>query len=135
MSFFKPLGKKNREEGTENLFKKLNWSHPLLQHGQDFFSPSKAFELGITATITAMAYDPLQSLLAVGTADGHFHLWGSSGVSSSWQNRPAHSIKFLTFKSGSPLICAIDVKNYLTVYNLSKIQDGWPLREFTHSLL
>ncbi|OAV88956.1 hypothetical protein PTTG_12209 [Puccinia triticina 1-1 BBBD Race 1] len=134
MSFFKPLAKKHREEATGNLFKQLNWSHHVLEHGQDLFSPSKAFEHGITATITAMAYDPLQSFLAVGTADGHFHLWGSPGVSSSWQNRPAHSIKFLNFKSGSPLICAIDVKNYLTVYNLSRIQDGGPLREFTHSI-
>ncbi|KAH9466929.1 hypothetical protein MJO28_000486 [Puccinia striiformis f. sp. tritici] len=133
-SFFKPLGKKHREEATESLFKNLNWSQHFLEHDEDFFSPSKPFELGITATITAMAYDPLQSLLAVGTADGCFHLWGRPGVSTSWQNRPAHSIKFLAFKSGSPLICAIDSKNYLTVYNLSKVQDEGPLREFTHSV-
>lgn len=134
MSFFKPSSKKQREEANENLFKHSNWSSHFNQLTQDFFSPSNAFQHGITTTITAIAYDPLQSFLAVGTADGHLHLWGSPAVSTSWQNRPAHSIKFLSFKSGSPLICAIDVKNYLTIYNLSRLQDGKPLREFTHSV-
>ncbi|KAH9466918.1 hypothetical protein Pst134EB_001960 [Puccinia striiformis f. sp. tritici] len=127
-SFFKPLGKKHREEATESLFKNLNWSQHFLEHDEDFFSPIQAFRTwdnshhsGVWIYLslllhnpptdngihTAMAYDPLQSLLAVGTADGCFHLWGRPGVSTSWQNRPAHSIKFLAFKSGSPLICAI----------------------------
>lgn len=133
MAFFKSSSKK-REEAGEQILKSLNWSHEFLEHHQDLLSISQAIKLGLTATITAMAYDPLQSLLVVGTADGHFHLWGSPPVSLSWLNRPAEPIKFMTIKSGSPLLCAIDSKNCLTVYNLSKIEEGEPLREYAHSV-
>jgi hypothetical protein len=134
MSFFKLQPNKKQQELIENTCKHADWSSQFYNHHtQDLFSPRKALRIGITATVvsllvsnlrplhsldsrlilfiqTALAYDPVQSFLAVGTSDGHLHLYGSPAVASvSWQNQPAHSIKFLAFKSGSPLICAIGV--------------------------
>lgn len=53
---------------------------------------------------TAMAFDPLQSLFAVGTAAGSLHVWGAPAVTLTWRNRPTHQIKHLAFK-GSLLLC------------------------------
>ncbi|CAH7690288.1 hypothetical protein PPACK8108_LOCUS25587 [Phakopsora pachyrhizi] len=61
----------------------------------------------ISRGMSALAHDPVQSLLAIGTTTGSLHVYGSAGVQVSWTNSPSHSIKLLSFKSGSPLICCV----------------------------
>ncbi|KAG0146917.1 hypothetical protein CROQUDRAFT_77161 [Cronartium quercuum f. sp. fusiforme G11] len=136
MEFIKSQIKKHQHHLNPNTetFNAINWSEPISNNSKLLFSVAKSFEFGLPGKVTSMAYDPIQSLLAIGTSIGSIHLWGKPGVYLNWKNRPSHQIKHLCFKSGSPLICSIDIKDTLYVYNLDLIQDGVPFREFSHSI-
>ncbi|MBW0465097.1 hypothetical protein O181_004812 [Austropuccinia psidii MF-1] len=133
MEIFKSHHKK-QFESIKKTFEELDWSQDLVNNASNLFLLNKPLQLGLPATISAIAYDPLQSLLAVGTVKGTIHIWGAPGVYLSWRNRPENAIKFLTFKPGSPLLSSIDVKDTLFTYDLSKIQDATPFRQHTHSV-
>lgn len=82
--------------------------------------------LGIQGEITSLAFDPIFSLMAVGTSTGLVHLLGAPPVQctiplSSSVNTSAHqsiaAAQFLTFVPGSGRLCCIDSKNTLHVWN------------------
>ena len=85
--------------------------------------------LGLTGDITALAVDPLLSLLAVGTASGLVHVFGqpslqfSLPVSAASSSAPAQSIKFLAFHLGHNRLVAVDAGNTLHSFSLSHFTD------------
>ncbi|PWN88295.1 hypothetical protein FA10DRAFT_268495 [Acaromyces ingoldii] len=76
--------------------------------------------LALPGEVCAMATDPVTGYLAVGTANGTIHLFGSPAVQLSWTIRPALKIKHLLFKPGSSLLIVIDVKDNLSIFDLSR---------------
>lgn len=63
--------------------------------------------LALPGEVCAMATDPVTGYLAMGTANGTIHLFGSPAVQLSWTIRPALKIKHLLFKPGSSLLIVI----------------------------
>jgi hypothetical protein len=103
---------------------------------------------GLTGELTALAVDPVLSLLAVGTSSGMVHVFGQpafqfalpiSGASSSG---PAAGIKFLTFHAGHHRLIAIDTSDTLHSFSLQHMSDHpnpslhptLPVREGAYSL-
>lgn len=68
------------------------------------FGDALLAQIALPAEVTAMAYDPVQSLLALGTAAGTLHLYGRPGVNVEWALRPAHQVKHLAFRSGTGIL-------------------------------
>lgn len=76
---------------------------------------------GINSQVSALAYDPVQSLLAVGTNDtkfgnGQIYVFGQKRVSVVLKLSRKASVKTLQFCSDK-LLC-VDSKNDLSVYAL-----------------
>lgn len=85
------------------------------------FAPSFVASLAIQGDISALAYDPVQSLLAVGTKHGVLYVFGAPAVALSFGPKPANSIKLLAFKPGTALLLAIDAKDTLLIYDLAAV--------------
>ncbi|PWN49168.1 hypothetical protein IE53DRAFT_369993 [Violaceomyces palustris] len=110
-----------------------NWSTPFSspsafnpRNGPGQPSTSISFDEGLLsafalpAEVSAMAFDPILSFLAIGTALGTVHIFGSPAVQISFTLRPALKIRHLAFKPGSPFLICIDDKDNLSVYDLSR---------------
>ncbi|KAJ1582462.1 hypothetical protein NDA11_004037 [Ustilago hordei] len=76
--------------------------------------------LALPGEVTAMAFEPVQGFLAVGTTLGTIHLFGSPAVQISFSLRPAHKVSHLTFKSDTGLLICIDEKDNISIYDLSR---------------
>lgn len=63
--------------------------------------------LALPGEVCAMTMDPVTGYMAVGTAIGTIHLFGSPAVQITWTIRPALKIKHLLFKPGSSLLIVI----------------------------
>ena len=78
--------------------------------------------LGLQGEVTALAVDPVYSLMAVGTSTGLIHLLGKASfqcmiqLSTLRDHKPA-AVTFLTFVPGAGRLCCIDEKNTLHVWN------------------
>eukprot|EP01135_Chromosphaera_perkinsii_P005577 Nk52_evm2s353 gene=Nk52_evmTU2s353 len=76
---------------------------------------SECFELrksivhGIPPHPTALAYDPLQSLIAVGTDDGIVKIFGMPGVERSFKHEDGRSIMQLLFVEGEGILISVTV--------------------------
>ncbi|GAA5828420.1 hypothetical protein JCM11251_006237 [Rhodosporidiobolus azoricus] len=92
--------------------------------------------LGIGAELTAFTYDPVQSLLAVGTATGGLFVFGKPGVELRWDVGLPNKIRHLAFKAGSGFLCAVDAKDTLYIYDLQRLDphSGRPHRDSSLSL-
>ncbi|GAA5909875.1 hypothetical protein JCM6882_002039 [Rhodosporidiobolus microsporus] len=92
--------------------------------------------LGIGEELTAFTYDPVQSLLAVGTAQGKLFVFGKPGVELSWDVGLPSKVKHLAFKAGSGFLCVVDAKDTLYVYDLQRLDPhtGRPHRDSSLSL-
>ncbi|GAA6001980.1 hypothetical protein JCM10207_003022 [Rhodosporidiobolus poonsookiae] len=90
--------------------------------------------LGIGGELTAMTYDPVQSLLAVGTEHGRLFVFGAPGVELSWDVGIPSKIRHLAFKSGSGFLCVVDAKDTLYVFDLQRLENGRPHRDSSLSL-
>ena len=81
--------------------------------------------LGLQGEVTALAIDPVYSLMAVGTSTGLVHLLGKPSFQcmlqistlSSTREQQIVGVKFLTFVPGAGRLCCIDDKNTLHVWN------------------
>ncbi|GAA5898928.1 uncharacterized protein JCM6883_003474 [Sporobolomyces salmoneus] len=90
--------------------------------------------LGIGGELTAMTYDPVQSLLAVGTEHGKLFVFGAPGVQLSWDIGIPTKIRHLAFKAGSGFLCVVDAKDTLYVFDLNRIDKNRPHRDSMLSL-
>ncbi|KAI5475669.1 WD40 containing SNARE-dependent exocytosis protein [Pseudohyphozyma bogoriensis] len=75
-------------------------------------------ELGLGSELTALAYDPVQSLLAGGTAAGKLFVWGGPAVHFSWNIGVQAKIKHLAFRAGSGFLICVD--GTVDVFDLSR---------------
>jgi len=104
--------------------------------------------LGLSGDVTALAFDPILSLLAVGTSSGLVHVYGSPQfqfslpVSAGSSSSGAHSIRFLVFHPGHNRIIAVDDGNTLYSFSLQHMSDHpnplthppLPVKEASYSL-
>ena len=118
--------------------------------------------VGYDGELSCVAFDPLQSLLAVGTKSGQVTVYGEPRriPKCSWQLRPSQAVKHLVLKSGTscvvviggaalcvcPGVCEMpltyvhaaihaDAKDTLHVFDLADLDDhGQPNRLIAHSL-
>lgn len=133
-----------------------DFSAPLRE--PSFYKYGPLASLALSGDITALAHDPVFSLLALGTSAGTVAVYGQEGfrfvipvtlesrrasTSSSTHAAaaaPSPSIKLLTFHAGSKLV-AIDDTNTLYQYDLTtctepalKAEPPLPVREAASSL-
>ncbi|GAA5939650.1 uncharacterized protein JCM15063_005244 [Sporobolomyces koalae] len=90
--------------------------------------------LGLGGELSAMTYDPVQSLLAVGTEHGKLFVFGAPGVQLSWDVGVPTKIRHLAFKPGSGFLCIVDAKDTLYVFDLNLIEKDRPKRDSMLSL-
>lgn len=83
----------------------LDFSQPL--GAAAAWSFAQLGTLALSSDITAYSVDPVQFLLAVGTADGELVILGSPAVQVVWHLPRAIKIKFLALKAGSPFLCVV----------------------------
>ncbi|KAM3578975.1 Lethal(2) giant larvae sro7 [Umbelopsis sp. WA50703] len=72
---------------------------------------------GTPGVVTIAAWDPVQSLLAIGTRNGYIRIFGK-GISSTLSIDKPAPIKHLVFQCGHAKLVVIDSKNILTVFDL-----------------
>jgi syntaxin-binding protein 5 len=78
---------------------------------------------GINSQVSALAYDPVQSLIAVGTNDtkfgeGQIYVFGQKRVSAVFQLQRRASVRVLQF-CADKLLC-IDSRNELSIFLLDQ---------------
>ncbi|KAG2180441.1 hypothetical protein INT44_003445 [Umbelopsis vinacea] len=73
---------------------------------------------GTPGPVTSIGYDPVQSILAIGTKKGCVKLFGK-GISCTLQIEKPAPIKYLTFQCGQPKLAVVDSRNILTVFDLN----------------
>ncbi|PPQ66367.1 hypothetical protein CVT26_011086 [Gymnopilus dilepis] len=76
--------------------------------------------LEFPVNVTAIAVEPIASLLAAGTADGGIHIFGRPGVYSKVTLLDPAEVRFLQFSVSTYTIVCIDGKNQLHVYDLKE---------------
>lgn len=99
------LGSQHRAQKQASDTSVYNFS-PELSSAADW-SPDYIATLGLPGEIAAQAFDPVQSLLVVGTKSGSLHLFGRGPVKLEWAPRPAYAIKLLAFKPGTAFLFVI----------------------------
>ncbi|KAI9847271.1 MAG: hypothetical protein M1837_002857 [Sclerophora amabilis] len=87
----------------------------------ELFALDQIARYGITSQISTIAYDPVQSLLAVGTnestyGDGQIYIFGQKRVCATLNLPRKASVKILQF-CADKLIC-VDSRNDLVIYSL-----------------
>ncbi|GAA98621.1 uncharacterized protein L969DRAFT_103974 [Mixia osmundae IAM 14324] len=100
----------------------LDWTQEL-EHANPL-KLGRLADLTLPSDVTAMAYDPLQGLLAVGTHSGTVHVFGAQAVRTSWKikSRQDQRIKLLQFWTGTPLLIIIDESNTLSIFDLATLE-------------
>ncbi|GAA5943126.1 hypothetical protein JCM10213_006219 [Rhodosporidiobolus nylandii] len=85
------------------------------------WSLGQLHSLGLGGELTAFAYDPVQSLLAVGTEHGRLVVLGAPGVEVTWELGVPSKVRHLAWKSGSGFLAVVDAKDTLYVYDLQRL--------------
>ena len=99
--------------------------------GKHDFRIRQALVCGIAATPTAIAYDPIQRLLAIATFSGELIVFGDTSIQAYFSLVPATTtttttpstsrkipVKWMHFKQGDGLLLTIDARQTLTGWNL-----------------
>ncbi|KAF8250278.1 hypothetical protein K440DRAFT_541850 [Wilcoxina mikolae CBS 423.85] len=92
-----------------------------LADAPDVFALDEIVKFGLTSTVSTIAYDPVQSLLAVGTyqnsnASGEVHVFGQKRVHVIFKLPRNASIKILQLCDSK--IVVLDSKNDVTVFDM-----------------
>lgn len=85
------------------------------------FKPDDLFRFGIPAPVTALAYDPNQSLLALGTADGTVFVCGQGAVQIILEIDQPSPIRHARIVKGIYLV-VVDSMNFVTVWSLDTLE-------------
>ncbi|PWY92442.1 hypothetical protein BO70DRAFT_305892 [Aspergillus heteromorphus CBS 117.55] len=91
----------------------------------DLFNLEDFARCGINSQISAIAYDPVQSLLAVGTSDtqfgqGQIYIFGQRRVAAVFALPRKASAKFIQFCADK--LVSVDSKSEITIYSLATRQ-------------
>jgi hypothetical protein len=97
-----------------------------------FYKYGHLRQLGLTGEITAVAVDPVLSLLAVGTAGGMVHVYGHAAFQFSLpvcavqpgSIKKSDSIKFIVFHPGHHRLVVVDSGNMLHAFALNHMTDS-----------
>ncbi|KAL8376017.1 hypothetical protein RB595_007229 [Gaeumannomyces hyphopodioides] len=105
---------RSRQAGVQNDLSAAIQSH--------MFAPSEQSRYGINSQISCLAYDPVQSLLAVGTnltnfGNGKIYIFGQGRVHKSIQPPKHSSIRFLHFVADK--LVSLDSRGEITVWDLA----------------
>ncbi|SJX63506.1 uncharacterized protein SRS1_14262 [Sporisorium reilianum f. sp. reilianum] len=125
-SWIKSLRDKAAQAGASkppDLLLHTDWSRSLANahlSSAGTFNEGLLAGLALPGEVAAMAFEPVQGFLAVGTTLGTIHLFGSPAVQMSFSLRPAHKVNHLAFKPGTGLLICIDEKDNISVYDLSR---------------
>lgn len=108
---------------SHSTSRRLQQSFDSLLFSQELVQDSSAFRLstindgnpsallGYDGELACTAYDPVQSLLAVGTKSGRITVYGNEKVPKcTWSIRPSQAIKHLVLKAGTSCVIAIGVE-------------------------
>ncbi|KAJ3191666.1 hypothetical protein HK101_007513 [Irineochytrium annulatum] len=87
--------------------------------------------IGGPGPVTAVAFDPAQSLLAAGLSDGSVILVGAApnheiSLSAPADSNPNAEISFLRFKVGDRYLVAINSRNEIVVWNVATLTVQFP---------
>ena len=110
MSLFKSHGSSRRIQQT---FESLLFSQELVQDSTAFRlstlnDGNTSSLLGFDGELACIAFDPVQSLLAVGTKSGRITIYGNEKVPKcTWAIRPSQAIKHLVLKAGTSCVLVI----------------------------
>ncbi|KAK2461424.1 hypothetical protein APHAL10511_005887 [Amanita phalloides] len=100
----------------------------MLQKHQDFsleLRESRQWRIGdlrrlhFPEDLTAFAYDPVASLLAIGTAKGYVHIHGKPAVHTLLALESGAPVKFLAISISTSRLVCMDGNNQLSVWDLS----------------
>ncbi|KAJ3271016.1 Syntaxin-binding protein 5, partial [Borealophlyctis nickersoniae] len=90
------------------------------------FSLTDITTYGLSAPPSSIAFDPVQSLLAVGTTDGSIYLAGKTLEHVLPPVTPNVPVKLLQFKSGDKLLIIVNQEDHLFVWNLQSHELQFP---------
>ncbi len=87
----------------------------------DLFAPAEQLRYGVGSQISCVAYDPVQSLLAVGTTQSRFgrgtiYVYGRGRVSQVIRPRGGASLRQIQFSANR--LVSLDAKSELAIWNL-----------------
>lgn len=90
--------------------------------GPNIFRTDDLAQYGFSAKPVAVAFDPVQSLIAVSTVSGHIHVFGQDNVEVVLQIKqplPINTLRILK----SVYLVAIDSRNVITVFNMESREE------------
>lgn len=80
--------------------------------------PHLAFHYGIPPGSAAMAYDPIQQILAIATNDGRIKLFGRDNTQALLQSEEAVPSKFLQFLENQGILLNVNANNKIEVWDV-----------------
>ncbi|PFH52244.1 hypothetical protein AMATHDRAFT_140320 [Amanita thiersii Skay4041] len=83
------------------------------------WKPNNLRKLQFPSDITALAFDPLFGLLAIGTNEGFIHIFGKPGVYTVLPVQAHASVKSLLISASTCRLVCLDNSNQLSVWDLS----------------
>ncbi|KAK9761606.1 Lethal(2) giant larvae sro7, partial [Basidiobolus ranarum] len=91
----------------------------------DSFDLTELALYGLPSTVSTLAYDPVQSLLAVGTFQGTILLFGKPGITAHLALPESAAILFLSFQVGEARLVSVDSHQNLVVFNLESFEPSF----------
>ncbi|XP_077231077.1 transducin/WD40 repeat-like superfamily protein isoform X2 [Tasmannia lanceolata] len=82
-------------------------------------NPRLVFHYGIPAGSISLAYDSIQKILAISTADGRIKLYGKDNTQALLESDVAVPSKFLQFLENQGILLNVTVQNHIEVWEIS----------------
>ncbi|KAI4306839.1 hypothetical protein L6164_030083 [Bauhinia variegata] len=120
------------------MFAKLFQQFPQQQHPQHnvvqgsstsaYLNPQVVFHYGVPATASILAFDHIQSLLAVGTLDGRIKVFGGDTIEGILFSPKQSPFKYLEFLQNQGFLVSVSNDNEIQVWDLERRQIASALR-------